>query len=157
MNKLKYILVFLCLFITAGYVKAEPTIDSGDSTTTTSTGKSVGSTTSTTRNTSTITRTTNTSRSTRTTNNIYDKEYESTTNSTIIVKSVEGTSYKIFIDDKVDLLTSSEEEALFHDMEKLASFGNIGFLSIRQNTSSEAQLAENYYVSNFGKHMVCYL
>ena len=132
MNKIKYLILFLCLFITTDLVSAESGIPDNTTTPKTTTSSRVRTTTS------------------------YDyynssDSYNSYKSTSLKTRNVEGTSYKVFIDDSASLLSDSEEEALFTDMEKLAPYGNIGFLSISQSTSSEQSLAESYYVSNFGK------
>ncbi len=139
MNKIKYLLLVLCLFITTNVYAEE------SATTKASASEIVTSTTrpSTTRSTSKNSYSYSGSSSSSTTT--------TGTSSTLQIKEVEGTSYKLFIDDKQDLLTSSEEELLFSDMEKLAPYGNIGFLSLSSTSGSETSIATNYYVANFGQ------
>ena len=139
MNKIKYLLLVLCLFVTTN-VYAE------ESATTKASASGV------------ITSTTRPSTTRSTSKNSYSYSGSSSssttttgTSSTIQIKEVEGTSYKLFIDDKQDLLTSSEEELLFSDMEKLAPYGNVGFLSLSSTSGSETSIATNYYVANFGQ------
>ena len=152
MNKIKYLILFLCLFITNDFVSAESGIPD-DSTT-----PMVVATEPTTRSSATTTSKTTTSSRVRTTTSYDPYDYYNSSSSydlyqttSLKTRNVEGTSYKTFIDDSASLLSDSEEEALFKDMEKLAPYGNIGFLSISKSTSSETSLAESYYVSNFGQ------
>ncbi len=139
MNKIKYLLLVLCLFITTN-VHAEDVLGVNNSSDTTT--KEVTNTQNTTR------------QSTTKSSYSYDSNSSSntaSTSSTIRIKDVEGTSYKLFIDDQRDLLTSNEEDLLFYDMEKLAPYGNIGFLSLSNSSGSETSIATNYYVSHFGQ------
>ena len=59
--------------------------------------------------------------------------------------------HRIVVDDQADLLTEEEEKALIEDMRPAAGYGEIGFLSVDQNSQSAAALAESYYLSTFGK------
>ncbi|MCR5483727.1 MAG: TPM domain-containing protein [Bacilli bacterium] len=153
MNRFKYLILVLCLFITTEVHAYGEVVNNTDETVT-STAKA-NSSTSTTSTPSTSRSTT--SRSTRSTSRSSYSYGESSSvsvgskSTTIQIKEVEGTSYKLFIDDKKELLTSSEEELLFSDMEKLAPYGNIGFLSISSDAGSETTIATNFYVSNFGE------
>ena len=144
MNKIKYLFLVICLFLTTS-VYAEEEI------TTKANNEVITSTTSRVRSGHIVT---NTPRSSTSRSSYSYEESSSSTNdssSTIKIKDIEGTSYKLFIDDKEDLLTESEEELLFSDMEKLAPYGNIGFLSTSSSYESENNIAQNYYVSNFGE------
>ena len=141
MNKIKYLLLVLCLFITTNVYAEE-----------TATTKSISNEiiTSTTRPRSSQD---STKRTTYNTNDYGNSGYShsSTGTSTIQIKDVEGTSYKLFIDDKENLLSDAEEEKLFSDMEILAPYGNMGFISLSSTSGTETSLAYDYYISHFGQ------
>ena len=67
--------------------------------------------------------------------------------------AVEDTEagHRILIDDRADLLTAEEEKALLEDMRPCAAYGEIGFLSVNENSQSAASFAESYYLSTFGQ------
>ena len=61
------------------------------------------------------------------------------------------TGYHIYIDDKADLLTDDEEDALLENMEAITTYGNVAFVSILQNPYYDTDdYAENYYKTYFG-------
>lgn len=61
------------------------------------------------------------------------------------------TGYHIYIDDKADLLTDDEEDALLENMEAITTYGNVAFISILQNPYYDTDdYAKNYYKTYFG-------
>ena len=60
------------------------------------------------------------------------------------------SGYGIYIEDDADLLSDSEEAALYYHMEPITAYGNVAFKSISANSSSTASYAKNYYYSMFG-------
>ena len=130
MNRLKYLLIILCLFVTTNvYAQTDYS-----STTTTSTSKRINESTS--------------KSSTSTTSSSYSStNYKSTT---YIVKEYEEYTYKAYIDDKANLLSDEEKDALFEDMKPILEYGNAIFLSITSNPLKDARYyCDNYYRANF--------
>ena len=60
------------------------------------------------------------------------------------------TGYHIYIDDRADLLTTDEEDALLENMEAIMTYGNVAFVSILQNSYYDTKdYAQNYYKTYF--------
>uniref|UniRef100_UPI0040576B12 TPM domain-containing protein n=1 Tax=Agathobacter sp. TaxID=2021311 RepID=UPI0040576B12 len=60
--------------------------------------------------------------------------------------------YGAYIDDRADLLTSSEEKALLANMEAIAKYGNVAFVSISKNPAYDTNAyAKDYSSTHFGQ------
>lgn len=60
------------------------------------------------------------------------------------------TGYAIYIEDKADLLTNAQEEALLTNMEAITVSGNVAFVSISENPYHDTnQYAKNYATTYF--------
>lgn len=125
MNKLKYLLLFICLGVTTTVYAEDITVG----TTNVVTSKVTSSTKSTTRSTTSY--------------------YSSSTDETSSVKSKIVNGNTVIVDDKADLLTDDQEESLMSEMEKLTEFGHIGFVSTNSATTTK-DFADTYYHSKFG-------
>lgn len=61
------------------------------------------------------------------------------------------TGYYLRLDDRADLLTSTEETKLKKAMEPITAYGNVAFVSISTNPEySTKRYAEKYYEEHFG-------
>lgn len=63
---------------------------------------------------------------------------------------VEGTNYRIYINDQEDLLTDSDEEALLIDMLPVTDYGNVAFMTTKIASSSYEEATGDIYHSLFG-------
>ena len=61
-----------------------------------------------------------------------------------------NTNYKIIIQDDAQLLTDDEEAKLKDQMIKLTDYGNIAFVSVESNYTSESAYAREFYHNHFG-------
>lgn len=59
------------------------------------------------------------------------------------------TGYAIYIDDKADLLTSSEEEALLTNMEAITVSGHVAFVSISENPYPDTKTYAKTYANTY--------
>ncbi|MBO7697561.1 MAG: TPM domain-containing protein [Erysipelotrichaceae bacterium] len=59
-------------------------------------------------------------------------------------------NYRIVIEDNEDLLTATEESMLYSKMEYISEYGNVGFVTVSQYTSTD-QYARNKYRELFGR------
>ena len=62
-----------------------------------------------------------------------------------------NNSFLVVIDDKADLLTDSQEEALLDVMIPLTEYGHIGFFSTNDNYTSPKYYVEEQSHNNFGR------
>lgn len=62
-----------------------------------------------------------------------------------------SSGFRASVNDEADLLTEEEEEKLLEEMKAALYYGNIGFLSVNENSSTAAELARSYYISTFGE------
>jgi uncharacterized protein len=60
------------------------------------------------------------------------------------------TGYSVYIDDDQDLLTDAQEQALIEQMTVLTEFGNAGFISCENYSTSTASYSAQRYASLFG-------
>lgn len=60
------------------------------------------------------------------------------------------TGYGVVIDDRADLLTEDQEEALAAVMEPITKYGGAAFLSVDDNASTAESLARSFYRETFG-------
>lgn len=60
------------------------------------------------------------------------------------------TGYDLVIDDRADLLTEEQEEALFTVMEPITKYGGVAFLTVDTNDSTAEGLARSFYREKFG-------
>lgn len=61
------------------------------------------------------------------------------------------TGYDIYVDDKADLLTDAQEEALLTNMEAITVYGNAAFVSISENPYHDTnRYAKDYATTYFG-------
>ena len=60
------------------------------------------------------------------------------------------SGYIVVMDDRADLLTTSQERDLTEDMKPITTYGSVAFVSVDQNSSSTSSFARNYYYDLFG-------
>lgn len=60
------------------------------------------------------------------------------------------TNYEVLVEDEADLLTEEQESSLYNEMEKIAEYGNVAFVSIAQNSTSAEYFARRFYMDRFG-------
>lgn len=61
-----------------------------------------------------------------------------------------ASSYRLVIDDREDLLTASEENMLQIKMERIREYGNVGFVTVSQFSSTDTY-TKNLYRDFFGR------
>jgi len=61
-----------------------------------------------------------------------------------------ASSYRLVIDDREDLLTASEENMLQIKMERIRQYGNVGFVTVSQFSSTDTY-TKNLYRDLFGR------
>lgn len=61
-----------------------------------------------------------------------------------------ASSYRLVIDDREDLLTASEENMLQIKMERIREYGNVGFVTVSQFSSTDTY-TKNLYRDLFGR------
>lgn len=61
-----------------------------------------------------------------------------------------ASNYRLVIDDREDLLTASEENMLQIKMEKIRQYGNVGFVTVSQFSSTDTY-TKNLYRDLFGR------
>ena len=61
-----------------------------------------------------------------------------------------ASNYRLIIDDREDLLTASEENMLQIKMEKIRQYGNVGFVTVSQFSSTDTY-TKNLYRDLFGR------
>ncbi len=61
-----------------------------------------------------------------------------------------ASSYRLVIDDREDLLSASEENMLQIKMEKIRQYGNVGFVTVSQFSSTDTY-TKNLYRDLFGR------
>ena len=62
----------------------------------------------------------------------------------------ESTHYKALLEDDADLLSETEETALFEAMQPITEYGNVAFKSVDQNSTDTDSIAQIYYNKHFG-------
>ena len=61
------------------------------------------------------------------------------------------TDYVVIVEDDADLLTDEEEELLAEEMETITRWGNVGFKSIDDNSTTAERYLDSYYRELFGR------
>lgn len=62
----------------------------------------------------------------------------------------EATQYQVVLEDEADLLSVTEEKAIFELMQSLTEYGHVAFKSVDSNPSSTESFAESFYHNVFG-------
>ena len=62
----------------------------------------------------------------------------------------QGNGYELIIQDDADLLTDDEEAKLKDQMTKLTNYGNIAFVTLEVNHTSESEYSREFYHNHFG-------
>ena len=60
------------------------------------------------------------------------------------------TEYRIYIEDRAELLTEDQRRELFQAMQRITAYGNAAFLTTDRNAASTESLARSYYMERFG-------
>ncbi len=62
----------------------------------------------------------------------------------------EETKYEVIYEDNANLLNEQEKDLLLSDMKPLTQYGNVGFVTLKENNRSTSDFASEYYHSKFG-------
>ncbi len=62
------------------------------------------------------------------------------------------TGYRVVIEDTIDLLTDTQEEALYEDMYPITQYGNVAFMTYYGSDSDYEEAAGQYCNNTFGRY-----